>query len=155
MTFFLKNSFYSKFISDQQYIIYKFQKINFLLKLWFSNFHRIYPRYYGLHRIYNFLNFYVNFYSLWAKNVIFKCFVLLPQNFQIWPKKNLELPGCWEIIYIYDHYWWFYVTWNWFRALISQFFHFRPSKMRCIILSRMSQVFKYRVYKLATHQPTN
>ena len=81
----------------------------------------------------------MNFYSLWAKNVIFKCLVLLPQNFQIWPKKNLELPGCWEIIYIYDHYWWFYVTWNWFRALISQFFHLRPSEMPCIILSRMSQ----------------
>ena len=39
---------------------------------------------------------------------------------------------------IYDHYWWFYVTWNWFRALISQFFNLRPSKMPCIILSRMS-----------------
>ena len=39
---------------------------------------------------------------------------------------------------IFDHYWWFYVTWNWFLALISQFFHLRPSKMPCIILSRMS-----------------
>ena len=41
---------------------------------------------------------------------------------------------------IFDHYWWFYVTWNWFRALISQFFNLRPSKMPCIILSRMSHI---------------
>ena len=39
---------------------------------------------------------------------------------------------------IFDHYWWFYMTWNWFWALISQFFHLRPSKMPCIIVSRMS-----------------
>ena len=42
---FLKNSFYSKFISDQKYIIYIFKKNFFLLKLWFSNFHRIQPSY--------------------------------------------------------------------------------------------------------------
>ena len=42
---FLKNSFYSKFISDQKYIIYMFKKNFFFLKLWFSNFHRIQPKY--------------------------------------------------------------------------------------------------------------
>ena len=42
---FLKNSFYSKFVSDQKYIIYCFKKNFFLLKLWFGNFHRIQPIY--------------------------------------------------------------------------------------------------------------
>ena len=44
--------------------------------------------------------FYVNFCSLWGKNVIFQCLVLLPTNFKNWPEKNLELPRCWEIIYM-------------------------------------------------------
>ena len=46
---------------------------------------------------------------------------------------------------IFDHFWWFYVTWNWFWALISQFFHLRPSKMPSIILSRMSLMLYYLV----------
>ena len=48
---------------------------------------------------------------------------------------------------IYDHYWWFYMTWNWFWALIRQFFHLRPSKRPCIILSRMSQL-SGKIYKI-------
>ena len=54
---------------------------------------------------------------------------------------------------IYDHYWWFYVTWNWFWALISQFFHLRPSKMPCIILSRMSLLVRGGLLIAVTEYP--